>query len=522
MLAGFALRTVALTAAPPGFSQDEAVTAYDAYSLAQTGRDHLGHPFPIAVDGFGDLTPPLLDYAMAPAVGIFGLHVWVARATAALFVVAAIALVYLLAIELFARRAIALAAAWIIALSPWAVHTSRIAIPPAVVPAMVALTLWLLVRAANRGSARTLVAAAVVAGLTMCGYQTMKLYVPLVLVAFCAIYARQLWRIGGEGLAYAAGAFSVIAAPVLYLSLRDPAGRSRFDQISVFHSAHHGPAVLARHYLSYFSPDFLWHAGDGAPDHLPTGYGVALVTLAPFVVAGIAWLLWRVLRRQNGTADANRLRAPALLLLAAVVLYPAPGSVTVPSPHTFRAVHVIPLLAIVSACGIVAVIDVLRGWRPARAPLLGHGAAAALAAATVCATAVELGLRYHDEFGAYRTEAAPAYQYGMQQAIAYTREHEAGYDEIWITDVNEPYIYLLFFTAWPPDDVHRNLQVHRAPPASNQVTVFHQYRFESLPPGVDIASLPVLETIRDPGGGPAYRIRGGEPAGRRLLVISKR
>src|ERR1043165_3883903 len=141
LLVGSMLRFARLKEIPPCFNQDEAVNGYDAYSLFMTGRDHHGHPFPFAgLESFGDWVPPLLTFVTAPAVGLLGLRVEVVRGVTAALGVLAILVVYLLAYELFKRPALGLAAAFTIALSPWAVARSRFAIPPALVPLLVALT----------------------------------------------------------------------------------------------------------------------------------------------------------------------------------------------------------------------------------------------------------------------------------------------------------------------------------------------------------------------------------------------
>src|SRR3712207_9193481 len=65
-------------------NQDEAIGGYDAYSLWLTGRDHLGHSFPLAgLESFGDWVSPLLTFLTVPAVGLFGLRVEVLRAVSA-------------------------------------------------------------------------------------------------------------------------------------------------------------------------------------------------------------------------------------------------------------------------------------------------------------------------------------------------------------------------------------------------------------------------------------------------------
>src|SRR6266498_3085715 len=126
LIVGTALRFASLNSVPPSLNQDEAVNGYDAFSLAVTGRDHHGHPFPFAgLESFGDWASPLLTFLTAPAVGLFGLRVEVLRAVSATVGVLGIPIVYLLTVELFGRRWVAALAAWLVALSPVLVLLSR-------------------------------------------------------------------------------------------------------------------------------------------------------------------------------------------------------------------------------------------------------------------------------------------------------------------------------------------------------------------------------------------------------------
>jgi 4-amino-4-deoxy-L-arabinose transferase-like glycosyltransferase len=518
--AGAALRLPALSRVPPGLNQDEAVNAYDGYSLFLTGRDHLGHPFPLfGLEAFGDWRSPLLAYVLAPFTGIFGPHVEVVRAVTAVAGILAIPVVYLLARELFDDTRVAAVAAGAIAVSPALVTLSRFAIEVALLPLVLPATLFVLLWSVRRASGPGIVVAAVGACLTVACYQSMKLYVPVLGVAAAILFLPHLMRIGRAALAAAACILLAGIGPVLYLQLRDPAGHARFDQTSVFHAPGAGPVLLVRQYLRYFDPRFLWVRGDGAIEHGVPGYGLELKVLAPFVVLGVLWMLSQ-LRPAN--PDAWRRRCAAFVLVALLV-YPLPGTVTVPSPHTLRAVHAVPLLAIAGGAGFAAAIDLVRTALRSAPRALTTGGVAALVAAVLMLGGWEMTLHERTYFGSYRAQAAPAFQYGIADALSYARAHQGAYDEIWITDVAEPYIYVLFYGQVPPGEVHDTLVVHRAPPASNQVTEFGKYRFESLPPGIDPARLSLLESVRGPGGVLAYRIRGGSaPDGKRVLLISKR
>ena len=160
VLVAAALRFFNLTGVPSALNQDEAVNRYDAYSLLLTGRDHLGHPFPIAgLESFGDWVSPLLTFLSVPFVGAWGLDLWTIRAVTAIAGVLAVPLVYRLGVELLGSRAVGVGAAWLLAVSPWHVHMSRWAIPPALVPTMVALLLFALAWAGRTGSRRAAVCA---------------------------------------------------------------------------------------------------------------------------------------------------------------------------------------------------------------------------------------------------------------------------------------------------------------------------------------------------------------------------
>jgi len=518
VLGGGILRFSNLAGVPPALNQDEAIYGYDAYSLLFTGRDHLGEPFPIAgMEAYGGFTPPLLAFIEAPVVGILGLHVEVLRGVTAAMGLLAIPLVYLLTLELFGRRLMAVLAAWIVAFSPWHVHMSRWAHPASLVTTTMALTIFLLAWSIRRRSGRGLVAAAGAAGLTALTYASMEVYVLLLLAAAAVAYRRQLLEVRREAVVYSVLVFIALVAPMLYVSTMDSTGRSRFDETSSFSAGRADVGVLATQYLSYYSPDFLFTSGDGDPMHSPPGFGVELVSALPFLVAGLFWLLHGVARPTTPWQ-----RSCCLFILAALALYPIPGFLTLPSPHSLRAIHLILLGTIIAAAGAGALWDLAqralsRTPTPVRRTIL-----AALAVAALLPITYELVTRYEDYFVRYPTEVAAGFQYGLEQALGYASTHEGEYDEIWVTDTNQPYIYVLFFNAWPPDEVHNTLQVSRHPPDVSQVYAFSKYHFLSLPPEIVPAKLPLLETIPEPDGTAAYFVRGGTvPNHGRVLVIGK-
>jgi hypothetical protein len=283
--------------------------------------------------------------------------------------------------------------------------------------------------------------------------------------------------------------------------------------------------LLARQYQSYFSPWVFFIAGNGHPGQsaTPPGFGVELRSSIPFLLAGGLWLIVRVLR----SAEPDERRS-ALFVLSALALYPLPGSLTLPTPpligpHLSRAIHLIPLLALVASAGARALADAApRLLRRAPATI----ARSILVLATIVVSVLvgqELVVRYTYYYQEYpRQESVIQYfQYGLDHALAYARAHETDYDEIWVADVNQPYIYVLYDHTWPPSDVHKNLVLRRQPPDFNEVESIGKYHFGD-PPGVNAAGLVILDTIRDPTGRAVYDVRGGEtPARKRVLLIDK-
>jgi 4-amino-4-deoxy-L-arabinose transferase-like glycosyltransferase len=519
VIAGSALRFTDLARVPPGLNQDEAVDGYDAYSLARTGRDHLGHPLPVwGLESFGDWVSPLLTFLTVPAVGVLGLRTEVVRGVPAAMGVLAIPILYLLGVELFRRRSMGLVGAWYMALSPWAVHRSRYAIPTSLVPTMVALTLLAIIWTIRRRSPRGLVASGIAAGLTIASYPTMKLFIPLLLLATVVIFGRRLWRISHEALVYAIVAFTIIAGPIYFLSLADPGARMRMEQVSIFRGGKGSLVTLARQYASYFSPRVFFVSGSPHAAHAPSppGTGVELRILTPFVLAGLLWLLIAASRKLR-SADVH----PARYALAGLLLYPAPAAVTITSANLQRGAQLLPFLALLAAVGAVGLGDVARRLL-ARVPRPGRRWIVVIAGGLLAvALVVELGARYRYYFRDYpkRPIVLDYFQYGLDEALAYAGAREPEEDIIWVDGANEGYIYVLYVGRTDPSLVHRSLQVEREPGVFNEVSTMGKYRF-GAPAGFIAADLALVHTVYDPGGRPVWEIRGGTvaPQGRVLVV----
>jgi len=478
--AAASLRLFDLAGIPSGLNQDEAVSGYDAWSIFETGRDHHGHPVSLTgLESFGDWSSPLLTLLTVPFVGVLGLNIESIRLVPALLGIAAIVVCYFLGRELTGNRAIGVFSSWTLALLPVAVHLSRWAIPPTTVPLLVAATLLAMVWALRHRSGFGLIIAAAVAGLAMSGYPALKVYIPLLALLTVVIYWRSavaILRVEPGRFLLAIGVGGVIAGPILWLGSRDPGGRARAEQVSALNDPSFGMAQLIDAYRSYFSPEFLFLRGDGDGMHLPPGYGALPPFLFPLLVAGLIALLLRVAAPQSA-GDRER----SLVLLAATILIPLPGALTLPSPHLLRSAQLIPIAAILSAIGLVAIVRVL--WQATNASLqpAGRIGVAVIVAAGILVAVVQLSGQYRNYFQVWPDQTATAFQSGGLEAARYAYVHRSEYDMVYVSGMNQGYVYMLFAGPWDPNQVHDDLVVRRNPPSFNTVTEIENVRFTDPP-----------------------------------------
>lgn len=113
---------------PPGFYSDEAVVAYNAYSILKTGRDEYGQILPVLFRFFGSYTPGLFVYFLVPFIKIFGLSVLTVRGVNAVLMILTGVFLYLFLKKLLPRHNtyFLLLALLCYYLTPWSVFNARL------------------------------------------------------------------------------------------------------------------------------------------------------------------------------------------------------------------------------------------------------------------------------------------------------------------------------------------------------------------------------------------------------------
>ncbi|MEK6797937.1 MAG: glycosyltransferase family 39 protein [Planctomycetota bacterium] len=142
---GTFLRTVSLGQLPLPLHQDELSDIYDGYSLATTGADRWGEPWPILMRGMGpgDYHPPMYAYLALVSSWLGGFSVVAGRLPGAIAGVVTLWLVYVAACRLLGRAGGYLALVFA-TFSPILIQYSRQAHPGTCLPPLFAILIVVL------------------------------------------------------------------------------------------------------------------------------------------------------------------------------------------------------------------------------------------------------------------------------------------------------------------------------------------------------------------------------------------
>jgi 4-amino-4-deoxy-L-arabinose transferase-like glycosyltransferase len=520
LIAG-ALRFSSLGAVPVSLYCDEAFHGYEAWSLLETGRDSRGVPLPFFFDIFGKgWGEPLYIYLTVPAVWMLGLTPAACRFVAALAGTLAVPLTGLMTASLLSSRRspppgdrlagpAGVAAAFLMAISPWSFHLSRVGFQASLLPPLLAAGFWLAARSLPdlpRGrlhlSGRSLAAAGVALGLCLYTYTVSRLEMPLLVGGFAWFFRREL-KASPRVALIALLIVALLAIPIFGFSLTER-GRQRFSDVSILsapdveRSGLGGTVIrVAGNYLSYYSPAFLLTDGDPNLRHSIRGHGILhphdlilLVVGALVCVAG-------------GGGGGG-------FLLWWLAVFPAAASLTIDPRHAVRAICGQPGLYALAGVGAAWMWGMLRAQTaPARLWLARAGVAVALTAALL-----STGRYFRDYFIEYPVYSGPWWQYGLKETYDYTESVAAGHDSIYITrNEDYPWIHLLFYRAIDP----RQYQAHRltrTPYLFDQEVFYKGARipnranpiFVWKPDEVPEAGVEVRKVIKYPDGSDAFVI----------------
>ncbi|MEX2028034.1 MAG: glycosyltransferase family 39 protein [Candidatus Curtissbacteria bacterium] len=442
LLLAACLRFYKLDSYPVSLSWDEAAIGYNAFSIAKTGQDEYGEKFPLLFQSFNDWKLPGYIYVDAVFVKTFGLSEFWVRFPSALFGTIAVLLTFLLFRKILDEK-VGLAAAFLMAISPWHLQFSRAAFESNAALTIILLGLTLLFYGFQRKSFAVL--SVPVLTLSLYFYYSPRIFVPLILLFVLILYKKEISKNYKYYLLGAA--IAVLVAVPIVTKIISPQGLKRVQEVSLFSDVSIiQPYVAAKSinsnplsmiflnrriplafeslhsYFAHLSPGFLFFGDDPNPRHRTIYHGNLYLIEIPL----LAWGLWILLKQKENK--------PKWLLIAWLLLAPIPAAFAREFPHGLRALLMVPAVVTLSGIGLVAALR-LRF--------------AKLVIALVFTLSIVNYL--FNYYVIYPQTNSRAWAYGYKQAIQQSQSLENSHDKIIFSgNYWKPYIFYLFYSAIDP------------------------------------------------------------------------
>jgi hypothetical protein len=278
---------------PPGFYIDESSIAYNAHTIAQTGRDEYGEAWPLFFRAFGDYKNPTFVYLLAAVFRLTGPSILAARLLSAALGAAAALLLGLLALRMTRSTEAAAVVACSALLTPWLYECSRLAFEVSAYPLVVALFLLTLWGAASkeRWSLRDALMLAASLALLTYTYSVGRLLGPLLAAGLAFFITRR----NASRVVQTWGLYALALLPLFIFQRHNPGaltGRFRLLTYATPQTTLAADALaFARHYLADINPRRLLAAGEANIRDNATGSGPLLAVTFALAALGLVLIL---------------------------------------------------------------------------------------------------------------------------------------------------------------------------------------------------------------------------------------
>lgn len=445
VLAALLLRTVSLDRIPPSLSNDEISIAYDAYSVSLTGRDEHNAYLPLSFKSHSTYKAPLAIYLSVPPVKILGTSEYATRLPSAILGMLTVLMIGLIVYRLTGNPPLTLLSAFLLAITPWHIYTSRMALESNIALFFVALGVWLFHLGLERKIFMPLSFSSF--ALSLYGYHTEWVFTPLLIFSLLLLKFRSLplkttvlsllmflilllplaldyiknlqstTRANTEGFIYEES---------LQRTLNDPSAsffsKGRLLTLNVFDN-----------YTSYLDPAYLFINGLGIPTPAtPIKAGLFLIITLPGFIIGLI--------RLRSFFKEHALFIYSWALLAPLVPALTKGGLN----HVRELVAVLPYTLIISA-GTLAI------WR-------SFGNRRWMKTGFLTLFGISFLYFFLLYFIHFPIESGEGYQYGYRQIAGYLKIQGSAYQQVvvdpWFGDAHQfrgvPHLYLSYFTGLDP------------------------------------------------------------------------
>lgn len=477
LVAALFLRTYQLSEVPPALSWDEVAVGYNAFTIANFGRDEYGKFLPLTFRSFGDDKSPVHVYMTALSVKILGLSDFSVRLAPAIFGVLSVWMIYLLLCEIYKSRLLGLIGAVSLAISPFNLQFSRFNHEASFALFFYLCGLWLWFKGVKDGFWIPFSVSSF--GLCLLSYHSSKIVVPLTLILLAICYFKDILR---KKVFLIMGILILIGTGSLYILNPDLLGLARAKQTSialaeiekllVYKDVVDGKTwfpkdkaemvarswLVGQRYLVFYQPDFLFRVGDSNLRFSTQGVGQFYRWDVIFLLIGFCYL---VIKRDK----------ISILLLLLAFISPIPAAITGGMSeigHSGRALFVMGTWTIIGSVGLYQFILYLRSkWT--------RVCFGVLIFCLYTSSFWQYFQYYHNE---YPKKSAIEWQYGMKEIVEFVNLHPE-YSIVYMTEVrSQPYIFFLNYLKYPLYDYLREVEFDPTEKRShNNVYSFGKYHF---------------------------------------------
>lgn len=347
ILAAF-MRFYKIDEIPHGLYIDEVSIGYNSYTILTKGVDEYGVPYPLFFRAFGEYKLPVTIYLTSASIAAFGKNDFAVKFPSSFFGVLTVLLTYLVIKKLFKTESVALISAFLLAITPWHIQFSRGDFEGNIALFLYLLGGFLYLIFLGKQKKLFLIFSFLAFVLTIYTYNAYRLIAPVTILVCSVIIYKSFPKIRRFLFLSLIGVF-VLLLPMISFSLT-PNGSQRFSSTSAFSDYSNlpiakkilvYPTVYSVNYLSYFSPDFLFVAGDGSSRHTVYGMGNFFRFEFIFFIVGLYFLFQK---RKQFFSQA---------IFFVFFLAPAAGALTNPSPHSLRSLLLVFPITVITAYGLV-------------------------------------------------------------------------------------------------------------------------------------------------------------------------
>ncbi|OIP82669.1 hypothetical protein AUK04_04305 [Candidatus Roizmanbacteria bacterium CG2_30_33_16] len=378
-IVGTFFRFYKLGSIPPGPEWDEASVGYNAFSIAQTGKDEWETRFPLIFQAFGDYKNPLYIYLTAIFIKFFGLNIITIRLTNVLAGSLFILVIYLIGSKIFNKK-IGLLAILFLALSPYGFFFSRISGDGIMLSSFLVAT-GVLMEINYLKSQRFLffLLSIVFLMLSMFSYNLGRIVSPILLSIFFLINILNSQKLNKK--LFLIPLLIILLAFYLIFKQSSLSLSSRMQYVGIF-GANKGLALeidefrghdknnlksrllhnkltftgitLLGNYLSHFSTDFLLNYkdhGNVSESHTP----LLFMILLPFYYTGILFGFKELFKK-----SPKEKRSQIFILLFVLLIAPLPSTITEGAPSSKRSLAMHGFIELFTAFGLVTTFSLLK------------------------------------------------------------------------------------------------------------------------------------------------------------------